>query len=258
MKTPDAADAARGYDEKETLVEENGAQANGTEGTPKRCADCGLEYFPSIRRGQSDDRIDRLFGLDVVSALNIIMDLLHASHDRPGASEGTFAVWNWLAGLRQMVGPEQDSAREWAKHIGELRAQLLEFCKVGARQESLETQLVVNGGQTPVIRTRRSLDLAKELATELYALDHIWKKPSKARRPSKHILGTLELKLHKVGFSEREIAIADFDGSLTNADSERAINVAVERVKKRLKAAEKHPGIEAESGRFSDAAPEPG
>jgi hypothetical protein len=187
--------------------------------------------------------------LDVVSAPNVIMDLLHSSHDRPGASEGTFAVWNWLAGLRQMVGPEQDSAREWAKHIAQLRAQLLDFCKVGARQESLETQLVANGGQTPVIRTRRALDLAKELATELYALDHIWKKPSKARRPSKHILGTLELKLHKVGFSEREIALANFDGSLVDPDSERGIGVAADRVKKRIKAAEKNPGLE-----FAEAA----
>jgi hypothetical protein len=236
-------------------VDENGA--GHTEGNSKRCGDCGLEYFPYVRRGEVDDRIDKLFGLDVVSTLNIVMELLHTSHDRPAASAGAFAAWNWLAGLRQMAGPDQDSARAWAKQIAQLRAQLLEFTHLAARQESLETQLVINGGQTPVIRTRRSLELAKDLATELYALEHIWKKPSRARKPSKHLLGMLELRLLRAGFSEREIALANFDAWLSESHSEKALATAIDHVKKRIKAAEKQPAVESEPGRLSDAPAEP-
>ncbi len=240
-------------------MDENGSQAaSRTEGTPQRCADCGLEYFPYVRHGDTDDRIDKLFGLDMVSALNIVMELLHSSHDRPAASAGAFAAWNWLAGLRQMAGPDQDSARAWAKQIAQLRAQLLDFTTLAARQENLETQLVANGGQTPVVRTRRALDLAKELATELFALEHIWKKPSRARKPSKHLLGMLELRLHKAGFTEREIAIANFDGWLSESNSDhnesgkKAIAAAIDHVKKRIKAAEKHPGLDPESGKLTE------
>ena len=230
-------------------MDDNAAEtAERNETTAKRCAECGLEYLPLTRRGDIDDRIDKFFGLDVVSALNIVMDLIHASHARTGMSEGAFAAWNWLAGLRQMLGPEQASAREWAKQIAQLRAQLVDFAKAAARQENLETLLVAQGGQTPVVRTRSALQLASELATELAALEHLWKKPSRAIRPSKHTLGLLELKLHTVGFSHEEIAKADFDSSLDGADSERALKVAVERVKKRIKAAEKHAAEGATDG----------
>jgi hypothetical protein len=236
-----SGETARASVEKERLVGDNASETAGHKETnAKRCADCGLEYLPLTRRGDTDDRIDKFFGLDIVSALNIVMDLIHASHARSGMSEGAFAAWNWLAGLRQMLGPEQASARQWANEIAQLRADLIDFAKAAARQESLETLLVAQGGQTPVVRTRSALQLASELATELAALEHLWKKPSRAIRPSKHTLGLLELKLHKVGFSHEEIARADFDGSLDGAASERAVNVAVERVKKRIKAAEKH------------------
>jgi|RhiMethySRZTD1v2_1073278.scaffolds.fasta_scaffold12863_6 hypothetical protein len=241
--------------DKVTLVEENVTDGNGA--VAKRCADCGLEYFPHIRRGDSDDRIDKLFGFDVVAALNTIMDLVHASHARPTTSDGAFAAWNWLAGLRQMFGPEQGSAREWLNQIAELRTQLLDFGKAAARHESQETLLVTHGGQTPVVRTRCALQLTGELAAELTALEHIWRKPSRARRPSKHTLAMLELKLLKAGFSHDEIARANFDGDLGgnsgHAPSERALNGAIDRVKKRLKAHEKH----SESGAHESEAASP-
>ncbi len=225
-------------------MDENLAEtADRSESNAKRCGDCGLEYFPHVRRGESDDRIDKLFGFDVVAALNTLMDLVHASHSRPATSDGAFAAWNWLAGLRQMFGPEQGSSREWLNQIAQLRTQLLDFGKAAARHESQETVLVTHGGQTPVVRTRCALQLAGELAAELTALEHIWRKPSRARRPSKHTLGMLELKLLKAGFSQDEIARANFDGELASNSghepSERALNGAVDRVRKRLKAVEK-------------------
>jgi hypothetical protein len=227
--------------------QELAATADQNHENAKRCPDCGLEYFPHTRRGESDDRIDKLFGLDVVAALNSVMDLLHASHDRPATSAGAFAAWNWLASLRQMFGAEDASAREWAHQIAELRTQLVDFAKAAARQESLESMLVAHGGQTAVVRTRCALQLAGELAAELTSLEHLWKRPSRARRPSKHTLGLLELKLQQVGFSHREIAKANFDAALTD-DSERALGAAVERVKKRIKATEKAGMAEPESG----------
>jgi hypothetical protein len=230
-------------------VDDNAAEtADRNETTARHCSDCGLEYLPLTRRGEIDDRIDKFFGLDVVSALNIVMDLIHASHARAGMSEGAFAAWNWLAGLRQMLGPEQASARQWGNQIARLRAELVDFGNAADRQEKLESLLVALGGQTPVVRTRSALQLASELATELVALDHLWKKPSRAVRPSKHTLGLLELKLHKVGFSHEEIAKADFDASLEGDRSDRAFKVAVERVKKRIKAAEKHEAEGATNG----------